>query len=100
MEETIHLGALLSTCIYAAQLAGNEIRKVWKSGDLGVKDKGNDDPFTKADINSQMLIMGLLHKTWPKLDMIGEEQIPIPSSSLDPNFNLIKLDAGVYSFIK
>ena len=32
---TINIGDLLNVCIDAAQIAGNEIRKVWKSGDLG-----------------------------------------------------------------
>jgi len=98
--DTINVGVLLSACIDVAQRAGNEIRKVWKSGDLGVKDKGNDDPFTKADINSQMLIMGVLHKTWPKLTMIGEENIEIPSSTLVPNLDLINLDKVPASFQK
>jgi hypothetical protein len=31
----INIGDLLNVCIDAAQIAGNEIRKVWKSGDLG-----------------------------------------------------------------
>ena len=74
----INIGQLLSVCVDAAQKAGNEIRSVWKSGDLGndkqlyvflldhkgVKDKGNDDPMTKADIRSQQLIMGLLYKVF------------------------------------
>jgi fructose-1,6-bisphosphatase/inositol monophosphatase family enzyme len=71
------IGLLLSVCIDAAQRAGNEIRKVWKSGNLGIKDKGNDDPFTIADVNAQKLIMGLLSKQFPELPMIGEEDIGI-----------------------
>jgi hypothetical protein len=31
----INIGELLDVCIDAAQTAGDEIRKVWKSGDLG-----------------------------------------------------------------
>lgn len=89
--ETINLGSLLSVCIDAAQKAGNEIRKVWKSGDLGTKDKGGDDPLTKADVSSQQLIMGILQKKWPKLQMVGEEDCPIPPTHHEPNTSLVDL---------
>jgi hypothetical protein len=40
----INVGELLSACVDAAQRAGDEIRKVWKSGDLQIKDKGGTNP--------------------------------------------------------
>jgi len=44
------------------------------------------------------LIMGALHKTWPKLSMIGEENIEIPSSTLVPKLDIINLDKVPSSF--
>jgi len=46
---------------------------------LDTKDKGVDDLFTAADIQSQQLIMGLLRKHFgPKLSLVGEEDCDIP----------------------
>jgi len=87
----INLGSLLSVCIDAAQRAGAIIRKVWKSGKLDIKEKGKDDPFTIADVHSQQLIMGLLRKKWPKLQMVGEEECEILPSSLEPKLDIIDL---------
>eukprot|EP01114_Cavostelium_apophysatum_P013370 TRINITY_DN3224_c0_g2_i1.p1 TRINITY_DN3224_c0_g2~~TRINITY_DN3224_c0_g2_i1.p1 ORF type:complete len:330 (+),score=33.92 TRINITY_DN3224_c0_g2_i1:124-1113(+) len=85
MTEKINLGQLLSASIDASRQAGLIIQRVWKSGDLDIKDKGNDDPFTKADVESQQLIMGLLSKKWPALKMIGEEDCGIPTLDVQPN---------------
>ena len=71
-SETINLGTVLSVCIDAAVKAGEIIRKVWKSNDLQIQDKGVDDLFTKADVQSQQLIMALLRKRFgPKLALVG-----------------------------
>eukprot|EP01114_Cavostelium_apophysatum_P014975 TRINITY_DN3998_c0_g1_i2.p1 TRINITY_DN3998_c0_g1~~TRINITY_DN3998_c0_g1_i2.p1 ORF type:complete len:475 (-),score=112.19 TRINITY_DN3998_c0_g1_i2:33-1457(-) len=89
--QALNLGVLLSVCVDAAQKAGEIIRSVWKSGALDIKDKGNDDPFTKADVQSQQLIMGLLAKKWPSLKVVGEEDCQVPPTSEEPNTSLISL---------
>jgi len=80
-EDRINIGSLLSACMDVSKKAGAIIQDVWRSGILDIKDKGNDDPFTKADVESQQLIMGLLSKRWPALKMVGEEDCDIPSRS-------------------
>jgi hypothetical protein len=52
-------------------LQGEIIRSVWKSGNLEIKQKGVDDPFTKADVDGQRRIMGLLRKQWSDIKIIG-----------------------------
>jgi len=92
--EAINLSHLVSACIDSAQRAGAIIRKVWKSGDLDVKDKGNDDPMTHADTSSQKLIIGLLHAQWPSLMCVGEEDVECPTLSEKPRLDLVER-AGV-----
>eukprot|EP00027_Filamoeba_sp_ATCC50430_P003523 CAMPEP_0168545324 /NCGR_PEP_ID=MMETSP0413-20121227/2900_1 /TAXON_ID=136452 /ORGANISM="Filamoeba nolandi, Strain NC-AS-23-1" /LENGTH=301 /DNA_ID=CAMNT_0008575419 /DNA_START=8 /DNA_END=913 /DNA_ORIENTATION=+ len=91
-EETINLGVLLSVCIDAAVKAGEIIRKVWKSNDLQIQDKGVDDLFTKADVQSQQLIMALLRKKFgSNLALVGEEECEIPETNETPVENLVDL---------
>jgi 3'-phosphoadenosine 5'-phosphosulfate (PAPS) 3'-phosphatase len=81
----------LSACIFASQHAGEIIQAVWKSGELDIKEKGKNDPFTQADLRSQQLIMGLLRKQWPELAMVGEENVEIPRVEKVPATDLIDL---------
>jgi 3'-phosphoadenosine 5'-phosphosulfate (PAPS) 3'-phosphatase len=90
-SKTVNIGSLLSACIFASQRAGDVIQAVWKSGELDIKDKGNDDPFTKADLRAQQIIMGLLHKRWPELIMVGEENVEISDAEKAPATDLIDL---------
>jgi len=80
---TINLIELLSCCIDVTNKAGALIRKVWKSGKLGVQDKGGGDPMTVADTQSQQLIIGALSKHFGKdLQFVGEEDCTIPVSDV------------------
>jgi len=88
---TLNLGELLSVAIDAAEKAGGIIRSVWKSGKLDIKEKGIDDPFTKADVESQQLIMALLNKQWPELAVVGEEDCQIPPTDDTPQLNRVDL---------
>lgn len=89
MSEQVNLGELLSACIDAAQQAGQIITNVWKSGKLDIKDKGGDDPFTKADVESQQLIIGLIQNKWPTLAFMGEEDCEIPPVSHSPRLDFV-----------
>jgi 3'(2'), 5'-bisphosphate nucleotidase len=89
----INIGLLLSSCIDAAEQSGEIIRNIWNSGKLEIKNKGWDDPCTKADILSQQLIMGLLRQKWGNnLTIVGEETCEIPNLSKYPNLKLIDLE--------
>jgi len=88
-SNTVDLGRLVSACIDLAQRAGAVIREVQKSGKLEVKQKGPDDPCTRADLAAQELIVGGLLHTWPKLSIIGEEDTPMKQSELQPRLDLV-----------
>uniref|UniRef100_A0A336JZT8 3'(2'),5'-bisphosphate nucleotidase 1 n=1 Tax=Culicoides sonorensis TaxID=179676 RepID=A0A336JZT8_CULSO len=64
---------LLASSIKIAGHAGKIIRNVMEKGELGVIDKGIDDPQTEADRSSQRLILASLTKLFPKVQIIGEE---------------------------
>jgi 3'(2'), 5'-bisphosphate nucleotidase len=96
--ETVNIGEILSVAIDAAEKAGEIIRKVWKSGKLDIKEKGVDDPFTQADVQSQQLIMGLLTKRWPKLAVVGEEECDVPPTQETPQLDRVDLSKVPESF--
>mmetsp|Transcript_4218 Transcript_4218/g.12889 ORF Transcript_4218/g.12889 Transcript_4218/m.12889 type:complete len:341 (+) Transcript_4218:1299-2321(+) len=93
--DVINVGELLSACIDAAQRAGEEIRKVWMSGDLQIKDKGGNDPMTVADIRAQQLIVGTLERIWPRLQIVGEEDCATPATDIDLRRDLLPVSALV-----
>lgn len=64
---------LVQSSIAAANQAGRIIRDVMSGGELGVVDKGVDDPQTEADRRAQRCIVGHLQRQFPRLRIIGEE---------------------------
>jgi hypothetical protein len=89
--ETVDLAELLSVCVTLVSHAGEAIRRIFDSGNLGAidKDDGSDpsasannndarfgtivDPQTLADLESQRIIIGNLARLWPGLTIVGEE---------------------------
>lgn len=76
---------LLASSIKIAGHAGKIIRNVMEKGELGIVEKGIDDPQTEADRSSQRLIVASLTKLFPKVKIIGEEgqsDLNVPSEWL------------------
>lgn len=88
--ERINLLELLSVCIQSAEQAQEIIRRVWKSGKLGIKQKGFDDPFTRADVRAQQLIVSTLLNKWENLSIVGEEECEISTSNVEINLNTLQ----------
>jgi len=64
---------LVTEVVNAAGVAGNIVRKVLQTGNLGVVDKGINDLQTKADRAAQQYIISKLSSQFPKAAIIGEE---------------------------
>ncbi|XP_017086847.2 3'(2'),5'-bisphosphate nucleotidase 1 [Drosophila bipectinata] len=64
---------LMASSISTAKRAGVIIRDVLKKGDLGIVDKGQNDPQTEADRSAQRCIIASLTKKFPTVKIIGEE---------------------------
>lgn len=71
----LNLARLLSLSHAAVEAAGDIIRRLCGSQLLNPVYKGEKDPVTDADIQSQRLITGTLRRTWPQLSIIGEETV-------------------------
>ncbi|KAK0047028.1 3(2) 5-bisphosphate nucleotidase 1 [Biomphalaria pfeifferi] len=68
---------LLAASVSVSYKAGNIIRDILKTGELGIIEKGRNDLQTEADRAAQRCIVATLHKHFPKVAIFGEE-------SLDP----------------
>jgi len=64
-------------------IAGNIVRKVLRSGNLDIVDKGTNDLQTKADRAAQVYITQELHKKFPLASIIGEEGDDVSESLED-----------------
>ncbi|BFF92130.1 3'(2')-5'-bisphosphate nucleotidase 1 [Drosophila madeirensis] len=64
---------IMASSIQTAKRAGGIIRDVLKKGDLGIVDKGKNDPQTEADRSAQRCIIASLTKKFPSVKIIGEE---------------------------
>ncbi|EDV94387.1 3'(2'),5'-bisphosphate nucleotidase 1 [Drosophila grimshawi] len=64
---------IMALSINTAKRAGGIIRDVLKQGDLGIVDKGMNDPQTEADRSAQRCIIASLAKKFPSIQIIGEE---------------------------
>ncbi|XP_033167411.1 3'(2'),5'-bisphosphate nucleotidase 1 [Drosophila mauritiana] len=64
---------VMASSISTAKRAGGIIRDVLKKGDLGIVDKGKNDPQTEADRSAQRCIIASLAKKFPTVKIIGEE---------------------------
>ncbi|CAL8317196.1 unnamed protein product [Merluccius merluccius] len=68
---------LVASAYAVAERAGSIVRMVLQSGDLGVVEKtGADDLQTLADRLAQQSICASLSKRFPKITIIGEEELP------------------------
>ncbi|XP_034967255.1 3'(2'),5'-bisphosphate nucleotidase 1 [Zootoca vivipara] len=68
---------LVASAYSVANKAGTIVRKVMAGGDLGIVEKsGANDLQTKADRLVQMSICSSLARKFPKLTIIGEEDLP------------------------
>ncbi|CAE1305658.1 cysQ [Acanthosepion pharaonis] len=70
---------LLSASVTLSHRAGIIIRDILKTGDLGIHDKGVDDLQTEADRSVQRCIIGSLQHYFPKISIIGEEELTYAS---------------------
>jgi 3'(2'), 5'-bisphosphate nucleotidase len=66
---------ILSSSVAIARRAGEVIRDVLKGGDLGVIDKGENDPQTEADRRSQRCIVSSLKYQFPHVAVVAEEVV-------------------------
>lgn len=86
---------LLANSAKIAEHAGIIIRNVMEKGELGIVDKGIDDPQTEADRSSQRLILASITNMFPKVQIIGEEgtsDLNVPKEWIitDMDENLLK----------
>jgi 3'(2'), 5'-bisphosphate nucleotidase len=50
----------------------------WYEGDMGITQKADDSPLTKADLASHQLIQAELTRLWPEIPVLSEESAVIP----------------------
>jgi len=50
----------------------------WYDGDMGITQKADDSPLTKADLASHELINAELTRLWPEIPVLSEESADIP----------------------
>jgi 3'(2'), 5'-bisphosphate nucleotidase len=50
----------------------------WYDGDMGITQKADDSPLTKADVASHELISKELTRLWPEIPVLSEESEDIP----------------------
>ncbi|RWS10277.1 bisphosphate nucleotidase 1-like protein [Dinothrombium tinctorium] len=74
---------LISASVSVANKAGSIIREIMRKGDLNIVDKGINDLQTEADRRAQRLIVSSLTKIFPKITIIGEEQLDANEASSD-----------------
>lgn len=68
---------LVASAYNVAERAGSIVRKVLHSGELGIVEKtGANDLQTQADRLAQQSICASLSRRFPKLTIIGEEDLP------------------------
>ncbi|XP_033859436.1 3'(2'),5'-bisphosphate nucleotidase 1 [Acipenser ruthenus] len=78
---------LMASAFAVAERAGGIVRDILKTGDLGIVEKtGANDLQTKADRLVQQCICSSLTRMFPKVTIIGEEDLP----SHDVEENLIE----------
>lgn len=66
---------VLSSAVRVASRAGAEVRKITKTGQLDVIDKGIQDYQTEADRTAQRMIVASLTSKFPKCIIVGEEDL-------------------------
>lgn len=66
---------LISSAVSIAKRAGDEVRRITKSGRLDVVDKGIRDYQTEADRRAQRMIIASLSKKFNRCAIVGEEDL-------------------------
>lgn len=69
---------LLDGVLGIAVDAGGRILEVYDSADLGVTQKGDESPLTRADLAAHEHIVGQLKRLWPDIPVLSEEDADIP----------------------
>ncbi|XP_060773889.1 3'(2'),5'-bisphosphate nucleotidase 1 isoform X3 [Neoarius graeffei] len=81
---TVVIMRLLASAYSVAEKAGSIVRKVLHSGELGIVEKtGVNDLQTLADRLAQKSICASLLKSFPKITIIGEEDLPAEAAEDD-----------------
>ncbi len=96
----IDLTALALIAKNAALLAGEEIMKIYETGDFSVESKSDFSPLTRADKMAHQKIVALLAKT--NIPILSEEgqEIPYAERSKWPVFWMVDPLDGTKEFIK
>lgn len=76
MSELIS-GSVLEQLVDISRRAGLAILE-WYEGDMGITQKSDDSPLTKADLASHELIQAELSSRWPDIPVLSEESVDIP----------------------
>ncbi|KAL6486722.1 hypothetical protein MHYP_G00061140 [Metynnis hypsauchen] len=93
-SQTALVMRLLASAYAVAEKAGTIVRRVLHSGDLGIVEKtGANDLQTLADRLVQKSICASLSKSFPKVTIIGEEDLP--SEAVEEDL----IETGVYDVI-
>jgi 3'(2'), 5'-bisphosphate nucleotidase len=74
---------LISSSVAIANGAGRIIREVMNKGELGIIEKGVNDPQTEADRRAQHCIISNLSRQFPSLKIIGEEDAYLSGKEQD-----------------
>lgn len=85
---------LISSAVSIASRAGSEVRRISKTGQLGVVDKGIQDFQTEADRTAQRMIVASLAKRFPKCKIVGEEDL-VEDDSADKDLIVETFDETV-----
>ena len=75
-HQSVNLAEFISVAVSVAEASGMVMRRVYESGDLQKKNKGDeneDDPVTIADFTVQKTIMTCFKEHFPNLRCEGEE---------------------------
>ena len=72
-----NLNHVLGQLVDISRRAGLAILE-WYDGDMGITQKADDSPLTKADLASHELIVAELTRLWPDIPVLSEESADIP----------------------
>lgn len=74
---------LIASAVSVATRAGEEVKRITKTGELGLVDKGGRDYQTEADRTAQRMIVTSLTRQYPKCKIVGEEDLEEDKESDD-----------------
>lgn len=74
-SSSIKVSEFFSICLHLIHESGKIIQAVYDSKDFEKKMKGKDDPVTQADIHVQTLLATGLRHFYPKIHIVGEEDV-------------------------